>query len=103
MCIMLAPETEDDVEMSEDFYNHYLVAPVVTCIGNEELAEPIKKFGDHIHFITVSSEDEAEKAMVEAFEHCKTKYASILEKDVKPAFAKFDKDNSGAIDKEELN
>lgn len=40
--------------------------------------------------------------IIAAFEAGKAKYAEKLEKDVKPAFAKFDKDSSGAIDKEEL-
>ena len=97
---LLKDHDDDDIEMSEDFYNHYLVAPVTYCLALEDKSEFIKKkFGDHIN--CMECEDPV-KAIVEAFEAGQKAYAEKFEKDVKTAFAKFDKDNSGAIDREEL-
>jgi len=45
--------------------------------------------------------DSAEN-IVKAVEEATKEYDTLLNNDVKPAFAEFDKDNSGAIDKAEL-
>jgi Ca2+-binding EF-hand superfamily protein len=42
------------------------------------------------------------ESLVKAFEEASTQYDQLYESDVKPAFAEFDKDGSGAIDKAEL-
>jgi Ca2+-binding EF-hand superfamily protein len=46
--------------------------------------------------------DKISKNITDAFNAGKALFEDIVEKQVKPAFAKFDKDDSGAIDKNEL-
>ena len=97
-------KSEDDIEMSEDFYNHYLCAPVAACVCkdgdcvSEEFVT--NKFGDHIKYMTTDNFDGSN--IIAAFQAGQAKYAEKKQNDVEPAFAKFDKDGSGAIDKEEL-
>lgn len=64
----------------------------------------VKMFGEHVQMIDAVTDVNPFNGdnIIAAFEAGKVKYAEKLDTDVKPAFAKFDKDNSGAIDKEEL-
>ena len=89
--------------MYEDFYQFYSVAPVICWIVGDEITdEYVKlKFNEQIHCVKHQDYDIA-GAAVDAINWCKSKYQEVLEKDVKPAFKKFDVDNSGAIDKAEL-
>ena len=49
-----------------------------------------------------TDKESMQKVIAEAIEYCKTRFNEVYENDVKAAFAKFDADGSGAIDREEL-
>jgi len=92
--------TSDDVEMSEELYQHYSAAPVTAWVIKSDMAECIQsKFSSKAHVI--QTEDLA-AGLIDAINHCSQRYNEIYENDVKTAFAKFDQDGSGAIDKNEL-
>ena len=54
-------KSEDDIEMAEEFYNHYLVAPVAACLVTKDdcvSEEFVKnKFGDHVFYMEVDNFD----------------------------------------------
>jgi len=89
--------------MQEDYYQFYSVAPVICWIVGDGVSDEFVKvkFNDQSHCVKHENDNIA-AAAVEAINWCKNKYQEVLEKDVKPAFKKFDSDNSGAIDKAEL-
>jgi len=98
--IVPALEAEQDFEMCEEFYKHYSAAPIISWVGQSATAseEFIKKLNDK----SVVTGGEGAQEILDAISGCKTRHAEMLDNDVKPAFAKFDKDSSGAIDKDEL-
>jgi Ca2+-binding EF-hand superfamily protein len=101
-------EDNDDMEMQIDCYKHYLIAPVCYFLSphDKDDLSHIKDIGDHINFVKYEEDDipidKMSQEITDAFNAGKAKYEEILDKEVKPAFSKFDKDNSGAIDKDEL-
>ena len=100
------PVEEEEFEMQQEFLDHYLSAPVAgiftTCgkqpVPETSVAMTAKQWlWEHI---------EPMAAVAELYKACDDLieiYKGIEEKDVKPAFAKYDKDGSGAIDKDELS
>lgn len=102
--------TADDVEMMEEYYQHYAKAPVFVWVSfkvAEELAG-LKKFlkttVPHSEHILYESNDDAGKAAAikQAYALAQNKYNELKTTKVEPLFKKYDKDNSGAIDKGEL-
>ena len=94
----------DDVEMSEEFYQHYAAAPVIVWIiteDNDELKAKLKEFNANSNTI-VGDEDNIKDAFKQAHDWAAAKHESLFKDEVEPAFKKFDKDGSGAIDKDEL-
>ena len=100
--IFWVPEDDfDTLEMSEDFYKHYSIAPVTawyTSADAERLNETFKTGDGDVH---AKSEDN-KASLKTILDQCRQRYNKVLDEDVTPAFNKFDKDGSGAIDKQEL-
>jgi hypothetical protein len=101
--------TADDVEMQEEIYNHYATAPVyVWVVPKSEDLDGLKalftKTHASSHVVVYEGDDKEAKAnaLVEAFKWAETEYATQSNDVVKKTFDKYDKDGSGAIDKEEL-
>jgi len=96
--IVWAPEAEEgEIEMSEEFYKHYSIAPVTawyTGVSEDWIKEQFKS-----DFIFKAPGEDKKADLKELIKTCTDKYHKVLEDDVKPAFQKFDKDHSGAIDK----
>jgi hypothetical protein len=103
---MLPMQSQDDLEMSEEFYSHYLIAPVTYVVYDKQehdIEDFVKeKFGKHIRFFSSEDKEAGAQAIVDCFNLAKGRYDELVETEVKPAFNKFDKDGSGAIDREEL-
>ena len=96
--------SSDDVEMSEEFYQHYAAAPVIVWIITEEsdeLSAKLKEFNSNSHSI-VGDEENIGGAFKQAYDWAVEKHLTLFKDEVEPAFKKFDKDGSGAIDKDEL-
>ena len=99
----------DDVEMQEDIYNFYATAPVFAWVipaGDE--VEGLKAFFSKTHakshVVTYEGDEKDAKAaaVLQALEWAESQYNTLSSETVKPLFDKFDKDGSGAIDKDEL-
>ena len=99
----------DDVEMQEDIYNFYASAPVFAWVipaGDE--AEGLKTLFTKTHaksHVVMYEGDEKEAkaaAVLQAFEWAENQYNTLSNDVVKKTFDKYDKDGSGAIDKDEL-
>jgi len=99
----------DDVEMQEDIYNFYASAPVFAWVipaGDE--AEGLKtlfsKTHAKSHVVTYEGDENDAKAaaVLQAFEWAEGEYNTLSQDTVKQLFDKYDKDGSGAIDKDEL-
>lgn len=103
--------TADDVEMMEEFYQHYAKAPVFVWVafkveeGLSELKKFLKNTVPHSELIVYEQNDDAAKAdaIKKAYAFAKTKYADLTSNKVEPLFKKYDADGSGAIDKGELS
>lgn len=96
--------SSDDVEMSEEFYQHYATAPVIAWIvtdSSDELSAKLKQYNAGSHIVQ-GDEENIGDAFKSAYEWAAARHISLFADEVKPAFAKFDKDGSGAIDKAEL-
>jgi len=97
--------------------DHYSAAPVVyfcdrcyaSWYGEEtyeewrDLARRDQLAGHTSAKVEYYEKHERSEKFAAAITWCKEQYAEVLKNDVKPAFAKFDKDGSGAIDKTELS
>ena len=72
------------LQTCQDFYSHYLCAPVAACIFREGdcVSEEFvtNKFGDHIKYMTTDNFDGSN--IIAAFEAGKTKYAEKKQNDV---------------------
>ena len=98
--IMWVPEADEgEIEMSEEFYKHYSIAPV--CGWYTRCGDAIKEMFKSDFCFQEPSDNQKDdlKALIKTLTE---KYNKVLEDDVKPAFKKFDKDGSGAIDRTEL-
>ena len=100
----------DDVEMMEEFYQHYCKAPVFTWIIKSGTGEEagLKKFLSnmvpHSQVVLVGDGNTSKADSVkEAYKVSKDKYNELKASKVEPLFKKYDKDGSGAIDKDELD
>ena len=94
----------DDIEMSLDFYQYYSEAPVVAIIvsdGDEGEIKDSLKNQEMLFFLADEEEHEAD-TLRDALSANRARYDVIFEQQVKEAFQKFDKDGSGAIDRNEL-
>ena len=93
----------EDVEMCEEYYQYYAVAPVCfifsSAEGDDGIHKLFKEWNDKVIFKVAT---DAAQGMSDSFEEAKALYAKLLDSDVKPAFNEFDKDQSGSIDKAEL-
>jgi len=102
MVIMWVPEADEgELEMSEEFYKHYCTAPVCMWYTKEGVNDAINtmfKSDFCFHAPTENRKDD----LAAIIKTLNDKFQKVLEEDVKPAFNKFDKDGSGAIDKVEL-
>jgi len=81
---------------------HYSVAPVISWVTSdvEANSEKIAEFSDKSD-IRDLGEDHAQ-TLKDAHKWCQEKFNQVYNDDVVTSFKKFDKDNSGEIDKEEL-
>jgi hypothetical protein len=91
----------DDFEMQNDFWSHYSIAPVFAFISQGEAEWFQQTFGASCLFVKASEESNVDD-FTKAVEECKALYQKVLNDDVVPSFNNFDKDNSGVIDKAEL-
>lgn len=93
---------KDDLEMSQEFYEYYAAAPIYYAFTDNEDGDVnslLKEWNDKT---VVKAGDGQVQNIVAAFAEASAQYEKLFNDDVKPAFAKFDKDGSGAIDKAEL-
>ena len=86
----------------EEYYQHYAVAPVFVWLAAGDIEEAAKKFHENSIFVACGSEDEIVSKVHEAIDQAIAKIQKVKDEEIKPAFAKVDKDGSGAIDKSEL-
>lgn len=102
--------TGDDVEMYEDIFQHYGTAPVFAFVGQklddgeDDLKAAVQKFNANATFFFFEGEEKTAQAgaFLNAIKGCETQKAAMYKDVVCPAFAKFDKDGSNAIDRDEL-
>jgi len=92
----------DELEMMEEFYQSFAVAPVFIWVAPESAQGACKNFHEGSIFIACDSDEILVPQVNEAIVKAELKIKSVLEEEIKPAFAKVDKDGSGAIDKSEL-
>lgn len=93
----------DDFEMQADFWGAFTIAPVFSILHNSAPADWIKQnLSDSAVSVESSSSDNYVQDLKSAFDQSVALYKKKLEEDVTPAFKKFDKDGSGAIDRNEL-
>lgn len=99
------PVEEEEFEMQQEFLDHYLSAPVAgifTTCGQQPVPEAsVGMTAKQWLFDDI----EPKAAVEELYKACDDLieiYKGIESKDVQPAFSKYDKDGSGAIDKAEL-
>ena len=92
---------KEQLEMQEDMYNFYGEAPVVAWVYNEsqDFTSLMKESHKKCPF---KDADSIDAAVILAVKECKALRHAKANGDVRKAFDKFDKDLSGAIDKEEL-
>ena len=102
--------TNDDFEMQADFFDHYMNAPISAYASTvsercsatlpDSLKEKCRKsfLGD----FPPEKATEAVPWLAAATEELAAMYGEELDQKVAPAFAKFDKDGSGAIDLQEF-
>jgi hypothetical protein len=83
--IIWAPESDEgEIEMSEEFYKHYSIAPVTawyTGVSQDWIKEQFKS-----DFIFQAPGEDNKADLKELIKTCTDKYHKILEDDVKPAF-----------------
>jgi len=94
--------TDDDLGMSEEFYQFYATAPIFYAFVEKEdeaVTTLLKGWNDKV---VVKTTDAESANIAAAFTEASATYDQLFNDDVKPAFALFDKDGSGAIDKNEL-
>ena len=112
-CVILSfyeEVTGDDLEMYEDIFQHYGTAPVFAFVGQkleegeDELKSAVQKFNPNAQFFFFEGEEKKAQsdAFLTAIKSCEAQKATMYKEVVCPAFAKFDKDGSNAIDKDEL-
>jgi hypothetical protein len=97
--------------MMEEFYQHYCKAPVFTWVIKSGTGEEaaLKKFLSnmvpHSQVVLSGGDDDTQKAnsIKEAYKVSNDKYNELKGSKVEPLFKKYDKDGSGAIDKDELD
>jgi hypothetical protein len=95
--------SEDDFEMQTDFWKTFSIAPVFSVLHRETSSDWIKaNLGDNSICIESADKEAASEELKSAYNQSVEAYNKKLEEDVRPAFSKFDKDGSGAIDKQEL-
>ena len=95
----------DDIEMQEEFYQYYGVAPVTAWVFRDDIGDGFGSLISEGHkvFKYAGTEDDAKvKALADALGWAKAEHAAKRNDDVKKAFTKFDTDGSGNIDKDEL-
>jgi len=92
--------SEGDIEMSEELFKHYCIAPVTAWYSDIDSTFITEKFNSSA--IVKTCGEDANADFKDILASCNERYTKVLEEDVKPAFNKFDKDGSGAIDKAEL-
>lgn len=102
--LVYAPKSSsDDFEMQDELFKYYTVAPVVAVINDGPAEYFSTQFGNGTIVAKPGEDDETDFVAIDGvLEQAKAYYAKLVEEDVKPAFAKFDKDGSGAIDRNEL-
>jgi hypothetical protein len=71
---------DDDVEMAEEFYQHYAIAPVIAWVAGEDLTEDFikERFNDKSQFVKANA-DELAQAVEYAVKWCKQKYDDVFE------------------------
>ena len=92
----------DELEMMEEYYQNYAVAPVFVWIAPSSNESAAKSLKENSIFVACNSADEIVQKTHEAIDQAKTKIQKVVSDEIKPAFSKVDKDGSGAIDKSEL-
>ncbi len=102
----LGEETQiDDIQMQEEFFAHYIEAPIFNWVSSASDAYLTEIGGQKSKVFTYTAgaaDEEKGAAVLEALNHSIAEYERISANVVKPAFDKYDKDGSGGIDKEEL-
>ena len=101
--------TADDVEMYEDIFQHYGTTPIFAFVGQKvddenELKAAVQKFNANAQFYFFEGEEKQAQAdtFLTAIKGCEAQKNTMYKEVVCPAFAKYDKDGSNAIDREEL-
>lgn len=102
--------TADDVEMMEEYYQHYAKAPIFVWVsfkvgdGLGELKKFLKTTVPHSEHILYEANETGAiaAALKQAYALAQGKYNELKSTKVEPLFKKYDADNSGAIDKAEL-
>lgn len=102
--------TNDDFEMQADFFDHYMTAPIsgyattvserCSAVLPDGLKDKCRKSFEAD--FTPEKATEAVPWLAAATEELAEMYFAEIKEKVKPAFAKFDKDGSGAIDLQEF-
>jgi len=88
--------------MQEEYWQNYSVAPVFVWVAPSDLEETCKKFCEKSIFIPCDEEGQVVASVTMAIDEAQAKILKVVDEEIKPAFAKVDKDGSGAIDKSEL-
>lgn len=100
--LVYGPEnSKDDIEMQDEIFKHYGIAPiVVVAVDNIDDNDFLQQFfGANA---TQFKDGQQTEAVLVGLKAAQERYNQVLQNDVIPAFNKFDKDGSGAIDKSEL-
>ena len=119
-CLVFVNEFDaEELELKNEVITYYGHVPVTHYFMSEEMKikgeEEIKPILSYINtnlekylvekepkFIDFKNAGEAAESFASSLERMIEKYDQKYDDDVKPAFSKFDKDSSGAIDKGEL-
>lgn len=89
--------------MQADFWSTYSIAPVFSILHNNTSADWInEKLSDSAICVKSSKSENYVEDLKSAYDQSVALFVKKLEEDVRPAFQKFDKDGSGAIDRGEL-
>jgi len=99
-----AADAGDNIEMQEEFYQNYSVAPVFAWVANSAAQEACGAVTKNAEFIECAESDKTNigDALVKAVDWALNKLQQVTKDEVEPSFQKVDTDGSGAIDKSEL-
>ena len=105
--VLADDNSAEDLKEMLDYFKYYGTAPVCTWVIRNDLLDVVKpavSLHHNVSFLYKKKRRDHKKAkrIAQGIEHCISTHSEKMNKDVIPSFMKFDSDQSGAIDKDEL-